>query len=209
MAIFSKAKIREIFEDAEIEVSKDVLKKICDLHTDALDNLKDTVKELKTDLENAERERDDYKAKAPKDGEETISKSKYDELKTEFEQYKTDITSKETLQKKKDAIKSLAKSLNLSDKGVELAVKYAKYDDIELDENGKIKDETAYSETLKDDFSGYVEKDVVIGANTGNPPSNTGGGSTKTKEEILAIKDTAKRQAEIAKNPALFGIKLD
>lgn len=203
MAIFSKAKIREIFEDAEIEVSKDVLKKICDLHTDALDNLKDTVKELKTDLENAERERDDYKAKAPKDGEETISKSKYDELKTEFEQYKTDITSKETLQKKKDAIKSLAKSLNLSDKGVELAVKYAKYDDIELDENGKIKDETSYSDTLKDDFSGYVEKDVVIGANTGNPPSNTGGG-TMTKQDIMKITDDKERLSAIEKHPELF-----
>lgn len=203
MAIFSKAKIREIFEDAEIEVSKDVLKKICDLHTDALDNLKDTVKELKTGLENAERERDDYKAKAPKDGEETISKSKYDELKTEFEQYKTDITSKETLQKKKDAIKSLAKSLNLSDKGVELAVKYAKYDDIELDENGKIKDETAYSDTLKDDFSGYVEKDVVIGAKTGNPPSNTGGG-TMTKQDIMKITDDKERLSAIEKHPELF-----
>ena len=41
MAIFGKAKLREIFEQAEIEVSKDVLNRICDLHTDSLDGLND------------------------------------------------------------------------------------------------------------------------------------------------------------------------
>ena len=98
MAIFSKAKIREIFEDAEIEVSKDVLKKIFDLHTDSMDDLKDTVKELKTDLENAERERDDYKAKAPKDGEENPFEEKYNKLKKEFDDLKQDVEKKSTLE---------------------------------------------------------------------------------------------------------------
>ena len=78
MAIFGKAKLREIFEQAEIEVSKDVLNRICDLHTDSLDGLNDTVKDLKESLATAERERDDYKAKAPKDGVETVSIEDYD-----------------------------------------------------------------------------------------------------------------------------------
>ena len=49
-----------------------------------------------------------------------------------------------------------------------------------------------------------VGKDVKIGANLGNPPAN-GGSVYKTKAEIMAIKDTAQRQAEIAKNHELFG----
>jgi hypothetical protein len=47
----------------------------------------------------------------------------------------------------------------------------------------------------------------VRGSNTANPPANSGGGSRKTKEEIMAIKDPAVRQAEIAKNPEVFGLK--
>ena len=31
----------------------------------------------------------------------------------------------------------------------------------------------------------------------------------KTKEEIMAIRDPAVRQAEIAKNPEAFGLKFD
>lgn len=209
MAIFSKAKIREIFEDAEIEVSKDVLKKICDLHTDALDNLKDTVKELKTDLENAERERDDYKAKAPKDGEETVSKSEYDNIKKELDDLKQDVEKKSTLEAKQKAYRELAKGIDeLSETGIDKAVKYAKYDEVELDENGKIKDAEKHTEFIKSEWGGYKKQTTTQYNNPANPPAN-GGGSTKTKEEILAIKDTAKRQAEIAKNPALFGIKLD
>ena len=91
MAIFGKAKLREIFEQAEIEVSKDVLNRICDLHTDSLDGLNDTVKDLKESLATAERERDDYKAKAPKDGVETVPKSDYDKIKKEYDDYKAGI----------------------------------------------------------------------------------------------------------------------
>lgn len=209
MAIFSKAKIREIFEDAEIEVSKDVLKKIFDLHTDSMDDLKDTVKELKTDLENAERERDDYKAKAPKEGEENPFEEKYNKLKKEFDDFKQDAEKKATLEAKKKAYRELAKGIDeLSETGIDKAVKYAKYDEVELDENGKIKDAEKHTEFIKSEWGGYKKHTTTQYNNPANPPAN-GGGSTKTKEEILAIKDTAKRQAEMKANPELFGIKTE
>ena len=41
------------------------------------------------------------------------------------------------------------------------------------------------------------------GAKVDNPPKT--GKATKTKEEIMAIKDTAERQAAIAENHEAFG----
>ena len=50
MAEFDRAALRKIFEGAEIEVPKDVLGQICDLHTSSMDGLPETIKELKGKL---------------------------------------------------------------------------------------------------------------------------------------------------------------
>ena len=209
MAEFDRKALRKIFEDAEIEVPKDVLGQICNLHTTSNEELTESVKTLKADLEKAERERDDFKAKAPKEGVETVSKEDYDKLKKEYDDYKADMDSKEVLRAKQTAYRKLAKAAELTDRGIEKAVKYANWDEIQLDKDGKIKDADKHTETVKTEWADFVEITSTQGANTANPPANTGKGTTKTKEEIMAIKDTATRQAEIAKNPSLFGIKLD
>lgn len=179
MAIFSKAKIREIFEDAEIEVSKDVLKKIFDLHTDSIDDLKDTVKELKTDLEKAERERDDYKAKAPKEGEETVLKSEYDKVKKEFDDYKTGVETDKLNDKKKLAYSELLKENKVSEKRINSILRLTKLDDIELDKDGKIVDADKHNENIKSEWSEYIETTTEVGAETKTPPAG-GGGSDKS-----------------------------
>ena len=182
MSIFSKAKIREIFEDAEIEVSKDVLKKICDLHTDALDNLKDTVKELKTDLENAERERDDFKAKAPKDGEKNPFEEKYNKLKKEFDDYKDNIETNKVNDAKKLAYSKLLKDNKVSESCIDSILEITKLDDIQLDENGKIVDADTHNENIKNKWSSFIETTTITGANTHTPPANKSKNGEITKE---------------------------
>ena len=51
-----------------------------------------------------------------------------------------------------------------------------------------------------------IKKDLLAG--TGKPDDKGGSANHKTREEILAIKDTEERQAEMAKNPSLFGIEV-
>ena len=192
MAIFSKAKIREFFEDAEIEVSKDVLKKIFDLHTDSIDDLKDTVKELKTDLENAERERDDYKAKAPKEGEENPFEEKYNKLKKEFDDYKDNIETNKVNDAKKLAYSKLLKDNKVSESCIDSILEITKLDDIQLDENGEIVDADTHNENIKNKWSSFIETTTITGANTHTPPANTTSGKKLTKEEIYAKDDNGK-----------------
>ena len=209
MAEFDRAALRKIFEGAEIEVPKDVLGQICDLHTSSMDGLPETIKELKGKLKVAEQERDAAKAKVPVDGEETISKAEYDKLKGEFDKYKTDVQEKETHNKKVEAYKAILKDANLSEKGIEKAVKYAEWDKIELGEDGKLKGANDHIKAVREEWAEYVTTTTTTGAKTSTPPANNGGKTGKTKEEIMAIRDPAVRQAEIAKNPEVFGLKFD
>ena len=209
MAEFDRAALRKIFEGAEIEVPKDVLGQICDLHTSSMDGLPETIKELKGKLKVAEQERDAAKAKAPVDGEETISKAEYDKLKGEFDQYKNDVQPKETKAAKEAAYRDILKDANLSEKGIEKAIKYAEWDKIELGEDGKLKGANDHIKAAREEWAEYVTTTTTTGAKTSNPPANNGGKTGKTKEEIMAIRDPAVRQAEIAKNPEAFGLKFD
>ena len=206
MAEFDRAALRKIFEGAEIEVPKDVLGQICDLHTSSMDGLPETIKELKGKLKVAEQERDAAKAKVPVDGEETISKAEYDKLKGEFDKYKTDVQEKETHSKKVEAYKAILKDANLSEKGIEKAIKYAEWDKIELGEDGKLKGANDHIKAAREEWAEYVTTTTTTGAKTSTPPANNGAGTGKTKEEIMAIKDGAVRRAEMAKNPHLFGL---
>ena len=204
MADFDRAALRKIFEGAEIEVPKDVLGQICDLHTSSMDGLPETIKELKGKLKVAEQERDAAKAKVPVDGEETISKAEYDKLKGEFDQYKTDVQAKETHSKKVDAYRTILKDAGLSDKGIEKAIKYAEWDKIELEVDGKLKGASDHIKAVKEEWAEYVTTTTTTGAKTSTPPANTGSGTGKTRDEIIAIRDGATRRAEMAKNAHLF-----
>ena len=210
MAEFDRAALRKIFEGAEIEVPKDVLGQICDLHTSSMDGLPETIKELKGKLKVAEQERDAAKAKVPADGEETISKAEYDKLKGEFDQYKNDVQAKETKAAKEAAYRAILKDANLSEKGVEKAIKYADWDKIELDEDGKLKGANDHIKAAREEWAEYVTTTTTTGAKTSTPPANNGG-AKMTKAEIYAKDEhgryklsTAERQKALAENPELL-----
>lgn len=101
------------------------------------------------------------------------------------------------------------KDANLSEKGIEKAIKYADWDKIELDTDGKLKGANDHIKAVREEWAEYVTTTTTTGARTSTPPANNGGKTGKTKEEIMAIRDPAVRQAEIAKNPEAFGLKFD
>ena len=181
---------------------------IIEAHTDTVDGLKADVSKYKTDAEklsDVQKELDELKAKGD-DG----WKEKYDNLKGEFDKYKTDVQEKETHNKKVEAYKAILKDANLSEKGIEKAVKYAEWDKIELGEDGKLKGANDHIKAVRDEWAEYVTTTTTTGAKTSTPPVNNGGDKL-TKAEIYARDEhgryklsTAERQKALAENPELL-----
>ena len=188
-------------------IEEEKIDQIIEAHSETVDSLKadrDSYKEDAEKLKDVQKELDDLKAKGD-DG----WKEKHDRLKEEFDQYKNDVQEKETKAAKEAAYRAILKDANLSEKGIEKAVKYAEWDKIELGEDGKLKGANDHIKAAREEWAEYVTTTTTTGAKTSTPPANNGGKTGKTKEEIMAIRDPAVRQAEIAKNPEVFGLKFD
>ena len=135
-------------------------------------------------------------------------KAKYEAEKAAHDALKADIAAKETKKAKTDAYRELLKGANIDEKRIAtiLRAEAPTIDKIELDADGKIKNAEQYTESIKSDWADFIGTQSAKGTNTATPPANGGAASTKTKEDILKIKDAGERQKAIAENPALFGI---
>ena len=195
---------RKMLKAMGIEDEK--IDQIIDAHSETVDALKadrDTYKEDAAKLAAVQKELDDLKAKGD-DG----YKAKYEAEKAAHDALKADIAAKETKKAKTDAYRELLKGANIDEKRIAtiLRAEAPTIDKIELDADGKIKNAEQYTESIKSDWADFIVTQSAKGANTATPPANGGAASTKTKEDILKIKDAGERQKAIAENPTLFGI---
>ena len=92
----------------------------------------------------------------------------------------------------------------MSEKGIEKAVKYAEWDKIELDSDGKVKGANDHIKAVREEWAEYVTTTTTTGAKTSTPPVNNGGAKL-TKAEIYAKDEhgryklsTAERQKALA-----------
>lgn len=173
---------------------------IIEEHASAKDNLKVKIKSLEEQLKDSEEIRNKYNDLAD-DVKKNNWKDKFDNLSKEFKEYKQEIENSRIQESKKEAYKNLLIKNGISEKQLSAILEVTKYDDIEIDENGDLKDSKELEEKIKDKWGGFIVKTHVEGLNTENPPTNLGGAS---KEEILNIKDPVERQEQIAKNLELF-----
>ena len=184
-------------------IEPEKIEQILEMHRETLDS-------IKADKDKALQEVETLKAEAEKvtNLEKELSKlkdasEKYTSLKEEYDKYKTDVTAKETKAAKTKAYRDMLKEIGVSDKYFDDVIRIADIDSIELDEHGAIKDVEGLKTSAKDKWKPYIFSEEKKGAETPTPPSNTGG--TKTKKEIMQIKDYDERQKAIAENHQLFG----
>lgn len=185
----------------------DKVDEIINAHTEVTDSLKAERDGYKADAEKlvgVQKELDELKAAAEKDGKDPF-KVKYEAIKEEFDNYKKDVSAKEAKATKTAAFRELLKKAGVAEKRIDAVLKVSDVDGIELDKDGNIKDEDAKLTAIKGEWADFITTDTATGAKTATPPS--GNGKTyKSKEEIFAIKDTAERQKAIYENRELFGI---
>ena len=178
---------------------------IIEAHTDTVDGLKADVAKYKADAEQlpkVQRELDTLKAAG--DG---GYQEKYEKVKKDFDDYKAEISAKETKAAKEKAVRAYYESKGITGKSLDIAIRGsgAEIDALELD-GDKIKDTSALDELVKGTFSGLVSTTQTRGASTSNPPANNSGVSM-TKADIYKKDDhgryvlsAAERQQALIEN---------
>lgn len=189
-------------------IEEEKIDQIIEAHSETVDSLKadrDTYKEDAGKLKSVQKELDDLKAKGD-DG----WKDKHDKLKGEFDTYKKDVEAKEAHAAKEAAYRNILKDANLSEKGIEKAIKYAEWDKIELETDGKLKGASDHIKAVKEEWAEYVTTTTTTGAKTSTPPANNGGAKL-TKADIYKKDDkgryvmsTSERQKALAENPDIL-----
>ena len=194
---FTRATIRNLAKESGVELPKELEDALVSEHLTARNAYAE--EQVKAELEKQPTE----KAVNVKDSEE------YKTLEKSFNDYKADIAKKQAKEAKEKAVRAYYESKGIKGKNLDIAMRgsAAEVDSVELD-GDKIKDASAIDALIGGTFEGLVETVEDRGYHSAKPPAN-GGKTGKTKEEIMAIRDPAVRQAEIAKNPEAFGLKFD
>ena len=186
-------------------IEDEKIDEIIAMHTETVDGLKADVAKYKADAEalpKVQRELDTLKAAG--DG---GLQEKYDKVKKDFDDYKAEISAKETKVAKENAVRAYYEGKGITGKSLDIAIRGSgsEIEAVELD-GDKIKDTSALDDLVNGTFAGLVSTTEIRGANTSNPPANNGGGSM-TKEEIYKKDDhgryvlsAAERQKALMEN---------
>ena len=195
---FTRATIRSLAKESGVEIPKELEDALVSEHLKARDAYAE--EQVKAELE----KQPTTKAENVKDSEE------YKALKKSFDDYKAEVSAKETKAAKEAAYRAVLKDANLSEKGIEKAIKQADWDKIELDTDGKLKGANDHIKAVREEWAEYVTTTTTTGAKTSTPPANNGGAKL-TKAEIYARDEhgryklsTAERQKALAENPELL-----
>ena len=189
-------------------IEDEKIDEIINMHTETVDGLKADVAKYKADAETLpevqrqlEKAQNDLEA-----GKKDSWKVKYEAIKEEFEGYKSEQAKKETRAAKEKAYRELLKQAGVSDKRLDAVLRVSDVDRVELDEKGAVKDVDKLTESIKSEWSDFIQTTTTHGAQTAAPPVNSGG-SAMTKADIYKKDDhgryvmsAAERQKALMEN---------
>ena len=121
-------------------------------------------------------------------------KTKYQDLKDDFESYKGEQTKKETRAAKESAYRNLLKATGINEKRIESVLKVSDVDSLELDDKGAIKDAAKLTDSIKTEWADFISTTMTKGAESHTPPQ-INNGKSYTAADIRGMS-----AAEINKN---------
>lgn len=180
-------------------ISEELQEVIVDAHLEVVNALKEERDNYKKDadkLAEVQRELDDEKAKHEGD---SSLQSQYDQLKQEYDSYKTGVEKKEAEATKKAAYKKLLLDAGISEKRVDSVLKVSDLEKIQLDKEGKIKDAEELTKNVKSEWADFIVTSGTKGAETQTPPSGETGAQARTLSRAAQV---AQKHYE-----TLYGVK--
>lgn len=193
-------------------IEADKIDEIINAHSETVDALKkerDNFKaeaeansEAKASAEKLQKQVDELNKQIDANGKDAY-KVKYEAIKEEFDDYKKTIKAEKTKADKTELYKKLLKESGVAEKRIDAVLRVSDIDSLKIGEDGNLDGVDDLKKKITEEWSDFIEKSNVQGANTPTPPAGNGS-TSKTKEEIMAIKDTVERQKAMLENKQLF-----
>ena len=130
-------------------------------------------------------------------------KAKYEKEHQAFEDFKKQTASDAEMTAVKAAYRKMLIGEGISEKRIDAIMKVTDFKNMKRDKDGNLDNADALKKTIAEEWGEFKTTVTQKGAEVSKPPQT--GKATKTKDEIMAIKDTAERQKAIAENHELFG----
>lgn len=147
---------------------------IIDEHTTVTTSLKEQIKTYKTDAESlpeVQKELDDLKSDVKKNN----WQKKYEDEHQAFENYKQDITNKETLSKVKSAYRKLLAECKVGEKHIDSIIRVTDFSDMKLNEDGTLDGADKLKDSIGSDWSGFIStKETKSSGDPETPPGDDG-----------------------------------
>ena len=114
-------------------------------------------------------------------------KEKYETERKAFDEYRKGVADKERTANIKDAYRKLLIAQNVSEKHIDSILRVTDFKDFNLEEDGKLSDESKLVESIKNDWAGFIGTVSTKGMSVDKPPVTEI--PKLTKEEIYKKDD--------------------
>ena len=195
---FGRKWLEGILDNEELS-TKEKAQKIMDGHITVTDGLKEERDGFKAEAEKAadlQKQLDDQA-----NGEDW--QKKYEDEHKAFEDFKKQTASDAEAARIKAAYRKLLAGEGIGEKRLDSILKVTDLSKLKLNKDGIFENEDDLKNAINDEWGEFKTTVTQRGAVVEKPIQT--GKATKTKDEIMAIKDTAERQAAIAENHEVFG----
>jgi FtsZ-binding cell division protein ZapB len=166
---------------AAMDIPAEKIDEIITAHTETVNAIKEERDQLKADSETLKTAEKDL-AKANEELEKFRAgdwEKKYNDLKGEYDTFKTDTETKAIKTAKESAYRKLLLDAGVSDKRIASILRVSDVDSIKIDKDGKIEDAEKLTESVKSEWADFIVTKQEQGANTPKPQSNDGGDGIK------------------------------
>lgn len=177
-------------------IESEKIDQIIEAHSETVDGLKKQTEELRETASRVpvlEKEVEDLKAAQPTEDWE----AKYNELKTEYEDYKDKVAHEQAEAEKARLYRSMLRESGVDEKRIEAIMKVTDLENVSV-QDGAIADPDSVKQAIADEWGAFITQTSTQGARVEEPPTNAG--TKMSRDEIMAIKDTSARQKAIAEN---------
>ena len=130
-------------------------------------------------------------------------KQKYEDEHKAFEDFKQKTAADAEAAKVRSAYRKLLAGEGISEKRLDSIMKVTDLSKVKLDKDGNLEKVEELRNAINEEWGEFKTTVTERGATVDKPPQT--GKPVRTREEILAIKDTGERQRAIAENLNLFG----